>query len=429
MAPVQPRAGLRCAFSKSSPALLIALGLLPAFASHAQEAWLSEQSVDAAINSRTNTFAALQPDSIRAGPVLLNLGTYVGVTFDDNINTSQNDAKSDTSIHAGVSFGLDWPARENSHVQLASDLGYVTYLAHTRSDSIEIAPNSALTWNMSFEDGTLTFYDQFDYSDEVITLPSVAGLNSLPRLENTIGAKVQWSPDKWRLEAGLSHADFYSPDSAFKYLNRGSEYFSLKGAWSFAENTLAGMEFSASQTDYQITTQSDSTSYSLGPYASWNVTEFITADISGGPTIYRFDAAGFEPASTLTSYYFNFDLSHKLTEFITQRLTTQRSVSLGYEKGNQYTELLSFTYALNWNATRNANVELSLTYENGKQPLILPSVEIENFHRVGISTGMSYRLTEKLGGGVHFSHWDRISDISGNNYTENSISFQMNYSF
>ena len=411
--------------------LLIAAGLLPGWATHAQEAWSSAQSVDAAINYQTNSTVAPQPDSMRVGPVLLNPGAYLGVTFDNNINTSQDNPKSDTSIHAGVSLGFDWPATENSHVQLASQFGYVTYLEHTRSDSIEIAPNSALTWNITFKDGTiLTLYDQFDYSDEVITLPSVAGLNSLPRLENTLGAKVVWSPNKWQLEADLSHGDFLSTDSTFNYLNRGSEYLTLRGAWGFANSTQAGMELSASETDYQLSSQSDSTSYSLGPYINWSVTKFITLNISGGPTIYRFDAAGpFQPASTLTSYYFDFSLSHQLTDFITQQLTTQRSVSLGYEKGNQYTELLSIAYSLNWIATRNANMDLTLTYENGYQPLAQPSTEIENFHRIGISTGASYRLTEKLNGSVNFSHWDRASNISGNNYTEDSISFQMNYSF
>ena len=410
-------------------ALFIALGLLPGWASHAQEAWSSEQAVNAAINYQTNLAVAPQPDSFRIGPVLLNPGAYLGVTYDDNINTSENQPKSDTSIHAGVGLGFDWPATENSHVQLASQFGYVTYLEHTRSDSIEIAPNSALTWNISFEDGTLTLYDQFDYSDEVITLPSVAGLNSLPRLENNIGAKATWTLNKWELGAGLSHGDFLSTDSTFNYLNRGSEYISLRGARNFAENTQAGMEFSASQTDYQVASQSDNTSFSLGPYFNWNVTKFITLNISGGPTIYRFDATRLQPSSTLTSYYFDLELSHQLTEFITHQLSLRRSVSLGYEQGNQYTEMLSASYTINWMATKNSQIELSLAYENGDQPLGGLFNITENFRRIGISGGVSYQLTEKLNGGIHFSHWERASSISGNGYTENSLSLQMNYSF
>ncbi len=87
------------------------------------------------------------------------------------------------------------------------------------------------------------------------------------------------------------------------------------------------------------------------------------------------------------------------------------------------------TYTLNWAATQNANIVLSLTYENGDQPLTLPSIKLENFDRIGVATGISYRLTEKLGGGVHFSHWERASNIQGNNYSDNNISFQLNYTF
>jgi hypothetical protein len=368
---------------------------LPAFASHAQEALRSALSADAAINSQTNAAVAPQPDSLRAGPVQLSVGTYLGVTFDDNINASQDHARSDTSVHSGLNLGFLWPATENSKIQFASQFGYVTYLDHTRSDSLEIAPNSALTWDLSFDQGTLSFYDQFDYSEEVVTVPSVAGLNSLPRLENTVGARAQWFPGKWQLEAGLSHDDFRSTSRSFEYLDRGSEYLFLKGAWRFAENTQAGLELSASQTDYRLSLQSDNTSYSIGPYANWNITEFITANISGGPTIYRFNGTFGEPASTLVSYYFDFELTHQLTQFFSYQLSARRDVQLGYNRGNNYTELLSFSDAMTWTATQYATLGLSLTYEHGTQPLIF--AEKENFDRFGAAVNVSYRLTESLG--------------------------------
>ena len=406
--------------------MIIALGFLSPGVSPAQEALRSALSADSAINAQTNAVTP-PPDGLRAGPVQLNVGTYLGVTFDDNINAAQEHARSDTSIHAGLNLGFLWPATENSKIQFASQFGYATYLGHTRSDSLEIAPDSALTWRLSFDQGTLSFYDQFDYSEEVVTVPSVAGLNSLPRLENTIGARAQWFPDKWQLEAGLSHDDFISTSHSFDYLDRGSEYLFLKGAWRFAENTQAGMELSAGETDYRLSLQSDNTSYSAGPYANWNITEFITANISGGPTIYRFKGTSREPASTLVSYYFDFELSHQLTQFFSYKLSARRDVELGYNQGNNYAELLSFSDTMTWIATQYATLGLSLTFEHGVQPLFFTLKE--NFDRFGVSMNASYRLTDKLGGGVNFSHWERSSDFSGNSYGENSISFQLNYTF
>ena len=402
--------------------------MLPAFASRAQEALTSERYADQAINSQTNAAVAPQPDNLRAGPVLLNLGTYLGVTFDDNINTSQDHPQSDTSIHAGLDVGFLWPATTSSQLQLSSEFGYVTYLAHTRNDSIEIAPNSALTWGISFDDGSVTLYDQFSYSEEVITVPSVAGLDELPRLDNTIGVRAQWSPKKWDFELGLSHDDFHSTSSQFDYLNRGSEYFYLRGARRFGESTQAGLEFSASQTGYEQAIQSDNQSISLGPYVNWVVTQSFTANISGGPTIYHFDAVPGSPASTLNSYYFDLELTHQLTHFIAHHLSARRDVSLGYNKGNDYTELSSISYGIDWAATQYATLGMSLTYENGNQPLDFSIIK-EHFSRVGFGVNAGYRITQKIAGSISFTHWDRSSDINGNNYGDDRISFQLNYNF
>ena len=422
---------VRGRLSKYQIGLLIGVGWLPVFISRGQEALRSALSADAAIASQADMSVAPQPDAMHLGPVILNLGTYTGVTFDDNINISESNPRSDTSIHAGMNLGFLWPATETSQLQLDSQIGYVTYLAHTRSDSIEIAPNSALTWNMSFEDGSLALYDQFDYSQEVITVPSVAGLSSLPRLNNTIGVRAQWLPRKWLFEAGVSHSDFRSPDATFEYLDNGAEYFFARGAWRFADKTQAGLEFSAGQTDYRLPIQQDNTSYSVGPYLNWGVTEFLTATLRGGPTIYSFKANGpGQPANTLMAYYFDIDLSHRLTEFVSHELSAKREINLGLNKGNNYNEQLSLGYSIHWAATQNTDLNLNIVYENGTQPLtILIFTRTEKFSRVGVTFGASHRFTEKLTGSLNFSHWERASNLSGNNYTDNNISFQLSYRF
>jgi hypothetical protein len=418
-------------FPKYRASLLIALLWSPAWVSRGQEALRSALSADAAIESQSATNAAPAPDVMHIGPVNLNLGTYAGVTLEDNVNISQNKPQGDASIHAGLDFGVLWPASDSSRLQFDSQIGYVTYLAHTRTDSIEIAPNSALTWNISFADGSLAFYDQFEYSQEVITVPSVRGLDSLPRLINTVGVRAQWLPGKWVLEAGISHSDFQSTDATFNYLDSGSEYFFARAARSFAEKTQAGLEFSAGQTDYRLPIQQNNQSYSLGPYLNWNITEFLTASLRGGPTIYTFESIGpARPGKTLTAYYFNFDLSHHLTEFVFHELSAKREVNLGLNRGNDYNEQLSVDYSVHWAATQNADLSLSLAYEKGTQPLTINFLpQTENFERVGVSLGGIYRFTENLGGSLNFSHWIRTSNLDGNNYTDNIVSLQMNYRF
>lgn len=417
--------------SKYRTGLLLALVWSPTSVFRAQEALRSALSADAAITAQSSNITAPAPDSIHVGPVILNLGTYVGVDYEDNLNVSQNNPRADTSIHAGLDLGFLWPATDNSQVKFGSQIGYATYLAHVRSDSIEIAPNSALTWNISFENGSVAFYDQFDYSQEVITVPSVSGLNSLPRLNNIIGVRAQWLPGKWLFEAGVSHSDLQSTDVAFDYLDSGSEYFYARGAWNFAEKTQAGLEISAGQTAYRLPIQQNNQSYSAGPYINWNVTEFITASVRGGPTIYTFDSNGAgQPAKTLSAYYFDLDLSHHLTEFISHDLSAKREVNLGLNRGNNYSEQLSVDYSVYWAVTHNADLNLTLAYEHGTQPLTIGFFsQTENFDRVGVTFGGTYRLTENLSGNLNFSHWNRTSNIHGNNYIDNSVSLQMTYRF
>src|SRR5262249_37805092 len=102
----------------------------------------------------------------------------------------------------------------------------------------------------------------------------------------------------------------------------------------------------------------------------------------------------------------------------------------GYNKGNNYNQQLTLNYDVHWTATAHAGLDLNVTYEDGTQPLTISFFQFtENYSRVGISVGGSYQFTDHLGGSLTFAHWDRSSNIPGNNYSENSIALQLNYGF
>lgn len=402
---------------------------------HAQEALMSALSLDS-VPAQTNAPAPLLPEEPHLGPVKLWLGAYTEVEANDNINTSQYMRQSDVILHAGLNLGFSWPATELSDLNFYSSLGYAKYLMHPDNDRFEIDPGSALTWKISFEDGSLTFFDQFSDSQSVISEASVTGLSKLPRIDNTIGGRVDWQPGRWLFEAGYSHDTYFSDDAAYEYLNRNSEYFFLRGGHRLAGDTQLGLEASTSLTDYEKPIQSNNTSYSLGPYLKWQITQYLNASARGGYTIYAFDANGEgQPAQNLDSYYANVELTHQLTEFVSQTLSAERDISLGFNQGNNYTEQLTVSYAVNWSATSHLGLNLNLSYEDGDQPLTFPLFEnltytkIENYSRVGISPGISYQFTGKLEGGLTYAHWTRTSNISGNSYRDNSLILQLNYSF
>ena len=399
---------------------------------HAQEALLSALSLDSVVRAQTtNAPVARQPDLPHIGPVQWSLGAYSSFAFDDNINLSQKSPQSDAIIGTGLNLGFSWLATGQSELNFSSQVGYDFYVKHPADNYLQIAPGSALTWNFLIDDWDLTFFDQFNYTRNVMAVAAVSNVSGIPIIDNTIGLRAQWQPGHWQIQAGYSYNNYFSDSTAFDYLNNASHYFFARGAWRFADDAALGVETSASITGYSHQTQSDNSSYSVGPYLEWQLTRYVHASLHGGPTLYSFAAnTSGQSANNLGSYYVNFDLSDQLTALIWQELSVQRSVSLGYTLGTTYTEQLSASYLVRWYAKPWLNFWASLNYQEGKQPLLEGFISTtENFDRYGISSGLSYQVTHKFNTNLSYAHWTRGSNISGNSYADDNISLQLQYTF
>jgi len=420
---------------------LLAGMLLSGTSAHAQDALVSALGLDSALghnNGLNNPPGGLLPPQSHLGPVDFTLGASAGVQANDNINLTQNDAQPDTIINAGMYLNLVWAAAEQSELSFNISAGYAKYLAHPVNDQASIAPGSVLSWKISFEDGSLTFFDQFSDSQAVITEASVSGVGTLPRIDNTIGTRAEWQPGRWLFDLGYSHDNFFSDDAAYQYLNRASEYFFLRGAHRLVEDTQLGLEASAGFTTYEQAIQSNNRNFSAGPYLEWQLTHFLNVSARGGYTLYVFDAnSGGQAAQNLNSYYINLNLTHQLTQSISQTLSVARDISPGFNRGNNYTEQLTASYSVNWQATDHLGLLLNLTYEDGNQPLTseintplgpLLFSQTEDYSRVGISPAISYQFTHKLAGTLTGAHWERMSNLN-ESYQNNTLTVQLNYTF
>ena len=423
--------------------VLISLGLgccvWPGLKAQAQEALLSALSLDSVVQAQTNAPVARQPDLPHLGPVFLSLGAYSSLTLDDNINLSQNNAQSDAIIGTGLDLGFSWPATGKSTLNFSSQVGYNFYLDHPDDNYIQIAPGSALTWNFLVDDWNFTFFDQFNYTRNVISVASVSNVSGIPIINNTAGLRAQWQPGHWLLQTGYSYNNYFSDSTAFDYLNNASHYIFARGAWLFGAGAQLGLEASASITDYSHQTANNNTSYSVGPYLEWQLDRSIHLSLHGGPTFYSFAAvpAG-QSGSNVGSYYVNLDLSHQLTSFLSEDLSIQRSITVGYNQGTAYTEQLSVSYFLHWAAKPWLNFSLGLNYQDGQQPydyfvnygfFVAEVGTTENFDRYGVTSGVQYQITKKFNTSLNYSHWTRGSNISGNSYGDDNINLQFQYSF
>jgi hypothetical protein len=382
------------------------------------------------------------------GPGQLSFGVHAGAQFNDNINASQIAPQEDTILNAGVNFGLLWPVTDNSILHLGSGILRLQYLKHSANSSFEITPDSALTWQVGFGDATLTLFDQFNYWQQAAQNSALANVVSLPRLDNTVGARVGWEPGQWLLQVGYSYDYFASTSTADEYLDQDSQYVFMRDAWRFAENTQAGIEASLGLTDYLHPIQAgepSGRSVSVGPYGEWQVTQAVTVTARGGEVVQTTgsSSAG-APGSTFSSYYYGLDASHRLTDFFSHQVSIARNTTLGINQGSSYIEETSASYSGSLSVTPRISLGAGFTYAMGNQPLAAvvyggynlqgkpkysQGTLTENFDTYGAGPTLTWRATDKLSSSFSYSWLKRTSNLGGRAYVQNGVSLNLSYNF
>jgi hypothetical protein len=431
------------------PRWIMSLGLLcwfwPEPAAQAQQALQTALALDPLIQNqayaRTNPIVALPADQPSIGPVGVTIAPYTSIGLDDNINLTSTNAQSDVIVGTGMNLGAGWQATAKSILQFNSQLGYNFYLSHPGHDYVQVNPGSALTWGLYLGDWEVVFFDQFNYSQNVVSVASISNVSNIPTLDNNVGARALWRSRHWLVDFGYSYDDYLSTSKQFNYLDNASNELFARGGWRFSNEGQLGLETSATFTTFSHPPEPNNNSYSIGPYLIWPLDRYINISLHAGPTWYEFaESPTGQAAFNLNAYYVNFDVSHQMSRYTSEELSVSRNVSAGYDVGAAYTEQLNIAYILQWHPKPWINFHLSLTYQDGQQPsgLFFPEIsgstvtfveEMEHFNRYGINPGVNYQLTKRISAYLSYTHWTRGSNISQNRYSDDAAYFQLQYSF
>lgn len=421
-------------------ALFLLLLSRGAFMAKGQDALFSAVSIQSTISSQSSAFVP-GPEQLQLGPVSFNVGAYTGLTYSDNINSSQNNPESDVFSQTGVNLGLEWPATEHSDLRLNTGLGYLHYFKYTGNSGLTVTPGSALSYALSWNDANLTFYNQTAYTRQVTTEAALANITTLPQFGNTAGLLGEWDPEHWIFQTSYSHVINLS-DSAHDYLNSTLEEFFGRAGWRFAEATQAGVEASGSLVSYQVASQSNNSSYSVGGYLEWQVKPWLQLTARGGPTFYDFYPQSQGVAnSSLNSYYVSFTMNNQITDFLSQDLSVMRSIQLSANQGSSYIEQSTVAYTLSWDLTRHINISASVNYDDGQQPfvlgylvyfppvLVIPNEVLEKYQLYSGGLSASWQFTDHMGASLTYSHTQRDSNLSDRSFSANSVTAQLTYRF
>ena len=408
------------------------------FMAKGQEALFNAIGVQGAINNQSQAFL---PAPEHLGPVLYTLGAYTSLTYSDNISGSQTNIESDFISQTGVNLGLQWAATEHSNLQLNTGIGYLHYFKFVGNSGLTVMPGSTLNYALTWDDASLTFYNQTAYTRQVTTEAALANVATLPQFGNTSGVLGEWDPEHWIFQTSYSHVINLS-DSTHDYLNSTLEDFYGKAGWRFAPGTQVGAEASGGLTSYQVASQSNNSSYSVGAYLEWEVKPWLDITARGGPTFYEFfpQTAGVANSS-LNSYYVSLSVSHQITDFLSENVSVLRSIQLAANQGSSFVQQLTAAYSLNWELTQRLTLSGSVTYDNGQQPfvegdlidipgiLVIPNTVTENYQLYGGSLSAAWRFTDHLTASLIYTHSQRDSNLPGRTYSADSVTAQLNYIF
>jgi len=263
-------------------------------------------------------------------------------------------------------------------------------------------------------------------------------VTTLPQLNNNVGARLEWDPDHWTLLASYSHDDSVSTH-ANDYLNRGSEYLYARAGWRFAEATQAGVEASDALTRYQVADQNNNQNLSVGAFVNWKVLPSLTLTARGGPAIYEPDSGSTVGNASSDTYYVDLEASQQITDYLSHRLSLERSLQPAVNQGSGYDQELDLGYSLTWLLTRWITLVAQANYTDGQQSFG-PSVSLvsgppvpvnsnESYQQYGAGLQAIWQMTDHWSTSVNFNHLLRNSNLAGRTYSDNAVSFQLNYRF
>ncbi len=396
-----------------------------------QTAVLTDQGFVARQQARTNMFTKAEAEGVQVGPTRFSLRASYSLEFNDNVNASETDPEGDLIQTPAVNLTVAVPVSERADLAFQIGIGYQVYWHNEDLSALTILPGSELAYDVQIKDVFLTVFDRISYTEDVSTAPDLANQTKFPRLDNTIGFQAMWLPGNWLMGGGYAYQIYHSTSDAFSYVNQSSHLPFLRAGYVFGNGAgNAGVEFSATLTDYTSSTNSNTSIVSFGPYVDWQLTDAIQASLRGGYA-YIDNSLTILPDESFdtSSFYLGLNIDHQLTERITQHLTAVHGIRPSVAQGAALTEETGVIYQATWSVTDPASLRFDLGYVHGEQSVAAGFAPLETYDQWRFGLNLSYALTTRLSGGLTYALVTRDSNLPDRGYTQNRVTLELSYLF
>ncbi|MEI7728145.1 MAG: hypothetical protein WCO56_01140 [Verrucomicrobiota bacterium] len=366
--------------------------------------------------------------NLKWGKLIARIEGNVQFEFNDNINLAKEGRIADISIAPMVTVGFILPTSRENVLTFDVGFGYRWYLNTPSVSSLNLAPRSRLDYRIFMDDVQINLHDNFTIHSDPLTQVYVKGQAAQPlkfrRFINTVGAIGEWRPwRQWGFLAGYDYTLDRSLSSEFLDLDYDSHTFMLGAYYMPSSRFTVGLNGSVSLIYFRNGVQNDGGNWNVGPFATWQVTQFISLDASLSYTETFFGDSGLLPdRSNYQGLSFQLSARHRMNSTTTQTLRVGHSIGTGY--GGNYTENWGIQYSLITRLTRGVSLNSMLSYDHYR--VSQKGGDYGDRYLVYLGTGLQLDRKWDMGLGYTFS-WNESG--LGYGYYQNRVVIDLHRKF
>ena len=390
--------------------------------------------------------------NFKVGEVLLRVEATLGMEFVDNVDNTPN-GKADLIVSPQVGLNAVWAVTKLNTLQFRAGLGYAYYMnsPNLNRQTTTITPDSALSFNVYAGDVKINFHDQFSLQQEAISQGTLSGVAQIERFTNTIGFSVLWDTNDIIWNFGYDHFTFITLGGAnsssgtlaanIARLDHSTDQFSASMAVKVNSALIAGVEATASYSDYPAQPASNFTSISMGPYLEFQVTKYTHAFVSAGYKGYFAGAnapgsvavdstVAAQPASGDPSgFYGNISIIHRMNRFYSDRLDIAHTDDVEGLSG--HTQVNSVRYGGTWRVNEKISLAAGLFYEDARiiSGSALGGAVASDYSRFGGSLSTGFQLSQRVGVSLGYQYLNKSAVRESESYSQNRVIFSLGYRF
>ena len=406
-----------CAAILRRPLGLAVVWLLLASPLMAQEALRISLAGDVAAETQKQVRNSVGYYNLLWGPVVLRCGAAMGAEFTDNVRNSSH-AESDEVARPSANLQLNWPVTEWNTLNFSMDGGYSFYAQHSDLNQFYMNPGSGLSFDIFIKDWKINLHDRAAMTEYAYQNPTTGGGQNNTFLQNDAGISGLWDLNKMVVNLGFDHMDYIGVNNQSSQPDSASENFFLNAGFRFQPEIMVGLEGGLGLVRYaqasptNVAVASDALQWNAGAFSSVQISEYLSARLDGGYTVYLPENSRLAGGGEMTSLYFQFSVSHRITEHIDYLLTAGHSVDFAYN-GQPY-ERLFVRLNPNWNVLWKFSISTPVWWEQGTQV----AANALHYNQYGAGFTVSRALSQKLSASVYYQFVMETTDQAqaGNNY-------------